>query len=75
MNEIRKQKPTALDITMVRTFEAETARLRTDVSKMRPGLARSLLAQELDLRERRLRQWKENPSGRPEEPFKSVTGY
>jgi len=43
MNEIRKQKPTALDITMVRTFEAETARLRTDVSKMRPGLARSLL--------------------------------
>ena len=77
-----------IDLQMMRTFEAGTNGLKADVAKMPLGLARRLFEQEIDLRERRLRQWKDNPSGDPETlrkmkgedapsavRFKSVTGY
>ncbi len=54
MNAIRRQKPTALDREMMATFAAGTVGLKADVAKMQSGLARKLLEQEIDLRERRL---------------------
>lgn len=74
MNAIRRQRPTTLDREMMATFAAGTVGLKADVAKMQPGLARKLLEQEIDLREHRLRQWKCNPSGRPEEPCQNVCG-
>jgi len=66
-----------LDADMQRFFEKETTKLKTEYDALpnKDGLAGKLLRDEIDLRRRRLAQWKENPSGVPGNPFAEFTDY
>ncbi len=68
------QRLSKLELEMMAGFERETRRLKDEVEKMPEGLGKKLLGQEVDLRERRLQQWKDNPSGEPE-PGARLTEY
>lgn len=60
---------------MQRFFEGETRKLETEHAGMKHGLGKALLGQEIDLRRRRLEQWKKDPCGMPEDKFASVKDY
>jgi hypothetical protein len=74
----KKVRLSLLEADMMRTFEAGTKELIAERDMLRGAgndLMVELLGQEIDLRERRLRQWKDNPSGEPEDPFGTLTEY
>ncbi len=57
-------------------FERDTKILEKQILEIKDPFAKKLLQQELDLRKRRLKQWKENPDGEPKgEPLQSVKDY
>lgn len=70
-----KCKQRNLDISQKKTFAQGNLHLIRLIKNTKDPLVERLLRDELDLRNRRLRQWKNNPSGKPEDNFKSVTVY
>ena len=82
-NVLRKVGLTAVDMMFIVNFGQETIRLRRELERLKqdpdPPNSRKLLIrvteQEVDLRERRIKQWVENPSGKPKDPLKPVTEY
>jgi len=75
---VRKQAGDArrLEAGMIAYFEGETKEMRTRMETLpKNSLLRRFIGQEVDLRERRAKQWKDNPSGLVEEPFKEIKDY
>jgi hypothetical protein len=63
--EAKRRRPLSpIEKEMMVFFEREIKKLRADVKSLSPGLARDLANSELQLRVRRLGQWRSNPSGR-----------
>lgn len=59
----RRSSLLPIEKEMMAFFERGIGDLKSKIRSMPPGLAKNLALDELRLRERRLRQWRRNPSG------------
>jgi hypothetical protein len=76
MNGRPAENARRFEAQMMSDFERHTKAIKADMHALPEGsMLRRFISQEVDLRERRLRQWKENPSGIIKEPLKEMKDY